>query len=146
MFLTLTRKTSLAIRVLREMSGGDRHRSGDLAAAVGASPTYLPQVVAPLLGAGWVQSSFGPGGGYRLSPQVSGLSLLDVIEAIEGPLGTGRCLLDDRSCPSAAPCDLHAGWQRGIDALIAELRRTPLGIDGGTLPSRPGNTEGNTTR
>lgn len=52
--------------------------------------------------------------------------MLEVIEAIEGPLGA-RCVLDARSCGvKDRECVLHAAWSKSRDAVIAALRATTL--------------------
>jgi Rrf2 family protein len=136
--LSLTRKTDLALRVLRVLastSNGDSHTASSLATALGASAAYLPQVMSPLVRAGWVGSAAGPHGGYRLLTPAAGISLLDLIQVIEGPVDDGRCVVVGTSCSSEEPCDLHVHWTRAKEALLAELRGIAI-YDG---PDPPGS-------
>jgi len=125
--LEVTRKADLATRVLLELSTrGTRAKSAELADAVGTTPGYLTQVMAPLAGHGWVDSEPGPTGGYRSTIALTDVTVLDVIEAVEGPSESGRCVLADRPCAGAGQCALHVPWSRARAQLVAELGRTTL--------------------
>jgi Rrf2 family iron-sulfur cluster assembly transcriptional regulator len=127
MRLEVTRKADLATRVLLELSGrGTRAKSAELADAVGTTPGFLTQVVAPLAVRGWVDSEPGPTGGYRATVALGDVSVLDVIEAVEGPSESGRCVLEDRPCAGGDQCALHVPWSRARAQLVAELACTPL--------------------
>ena len=111
MRLEITRRTDLATRALLYLADqGERTKSSALAEAVGTSPGFLSQAMTPLVAAGWVRSDPGPTGGYTALADPSTVSVLDVIEAVEGPTDTGRCVLEDRPCAGAAVCALHRPW------------------------------------
>lgn len=97
-----------------------------LAERVGASPGFLSQAMTPLVAAGWVRSEPGPTGGYVLAADLSAVSLLEVIEAVEGPTEANRCVLEDRPCSASGPCALHQPWSRARAELTSELAATPL--------------------
>ena len=80
----------------------------------------------PLAAKGWVRSDPGPTGGYQLTVDLADVSVLDVIEAIEGPSDSGRCVLEDRACGAATPCALHQPWQRARAQLLDELSSSSL--------------------
>ncbi len=61
-------------------------------------------------------------------PQVSylrwgldGLSVLEIVEEVDGPTETGRCVVADRPCNPATPCVLHVAWGRARRELVASL-------------------------
>jgi Rrf2 family protein len=125
MRLELTRKTELALKAMKSL--GENLTSGqELAQWLGVSTHYLPQVMKPLVEAGWVDSTPGKGGGYRRNASLSSVSTLQLIEAIEGPTDTGRCVLRGGPCPDDEVCALHLPWSRARTALMAELGRTSL--------------------
>ena len=68
----------------------------------------------------------GPTGGYESAVAPARLSVLDVIEAVEGPTVTGRCVLVDRPCSDGGHCALHQPWGRARAGLLDELGRTTL--------------------
>jgi Rrf2 family transcriptional regulator, iron-sulfur cluster assembly transcription factor len=125
--LEITRRSDLASRamVLLSRSGG-RMKSAELAEALGTTAGFIPQVLGPLVERGWVASVPGPTGGYEAAVAPARLSVLDVIEAVEGPTVTGRCVLVDRPCSEGGHCTLHQPWGRARTGLLDELGRTPL--------------------
>ena len=56
----------------------------------------------------------------------AGVSVLDIIETIEGETDTGRCVLEDRPCAGGGLCALHRPWSSAREHLLAELADTPL--------------------
>jgi Rrf2 family protein len=55
-----------------------------------------------------VESYMGPKGGFRLSREPSLINLLDVIEAIQGPIRLNRCLLGKKVCVKQKSCSVRA--------------------------------------
>jgi Rrf2 family protein len=136
--LEVTRKSDLAVRALRALAARDgRVKGPELADAVGSTPGFVAQVVTPLVRAGWVHSDPGPTGGYSLAVELSEVSVLAVIEAIEGPTDSGRCVLADRPCNETGTCALHAPWLRARAQLLRALDRTPVAdasiVDAGSV-------------
>lgn len=122
MRLEVTRRSDLAIRALLALSEGrDRTKAAELADEVGTSKGFLTQVMNPLVQQGWVHSDPGPTGGYAADFEPAEVSVLAVIEAIEGPVDTGLCVLEDRACGAAGTCALHRPWARARGNLIEEL-------------------------
>lgn len=127
MRLEVTRRSDLATRALVELARlGRRTKSVELADAIGTTPGFLSQAMTPLAAKGWVRSEFGPSGGYLLTADLAEVSVLDVIEAIEGPSDAGRCVLEDRPCGDTDPCVLHQSWQRARTQLLDELSHSTL--------------------
>jgi len=126
MRLELTKKTDLALRAMEALQTcGNGTRAtmtgGDLADSVETSRQYLPQIMSPLVREGWVSSTPGPGGGYRLVVALESVSVLELIEAVEGETDTETCVLSDEPCEASDPCALHGAWSRARDALLGEL-------------------------
>jgi Rrf2 family protein len=133
MRLEVTRKSDLAVRILQAL--GDRReriKGPDLAEVVGSTAGFVPQVLTPLVRAGWVRSEPGPSGGYTLTADPADLSILRVIEAVEGPTDSGRCVLADRPCDATGPCALHVPWTRARAHLLRELDSTTIADAAGT--------------
>jgi Rrf2 family protein len=125
--LELTRKSDLAVRSLTIMAErGRRVKSSELAQGLGATPAFVPQVVAPLIDRRWVGSDPGPAGGYTLLADLDTLTVLEVIEAVEGPTESGRCALDGEPCSERGTCVVHEAWMRARALLLAELAGTTV--------------------
>ncbi len=103
---------------------GTRWKAPALADALGTTHAFVPQVVGPLVKAGWVRSDPGPTGGYVSTVGLADVSVLAVIEAVDGATDAGRCVVADRACDGDAPCSLHVAWGRA--------RRELMGLLGGT--------------
>ena len=127
MRLEITRRTDLATRALLVLNRtGSRYKGSELAARLDASPGFLAQAMAPLVGRGWVRSEPGPTGGYRAVCDPRDISVLDVIEAVEGPTDLAGCVLEERPCGGGGPCAMHVPWTKARTLLLAELAATSL--------------------
>jgi Rrf2 family protein len=127
MRLEITRRTDLATRALLELARLDRRtKAAELAELIGTTPGFLSQAMSPLAAKGWVRSDPGPTGGYVLVADPEQLSVLDVVEAVEGPTDTGSCVLEDRPCAEGGTCALHGAWARARAVLMMQLDGTPL--------------------
>lgn len=123
MRLEITRRADLSVRALRALQpAGVRRTAGDLAAELGTTAGFLAQAMTPLVRAGWVGSVPGPGGGYVARD--AGPSLLEVLEAVDGPTITGQCVVAGRPCRDDDPCALHHAWLSARGALLDTLAST----------------------
>ena len=111
----------MAVCALRALAEADRIKGPDLAERIGTTPGFVSQVLTPLVQAGWVASDPGPTGGYSLTVDLTEVSVLAVIEAVEGPTDSGRCVLINRPCTETGSCAMHVPWQRARESLMREL-------------------------
>jgi Rrf2 family protein len=126
MRLELTRRADLAARTLVLLDGADRLKAGALAERLGTTTGFVPQIVGPLVRAGWVRSEPGPTGGYALDVDLAAVSVLEVIEAAEGPTDSGRCVVVDRPCDRENACLVHDAWADARHHLVSTLAATSL--------------------
>jgi Rrf2 family protein len=135
--LEITRRADLATRALTALAeGGSKLKGAELAARLGASAGFLAQAMTPLVNAGWVRSEPGPTGGYTLVADPDDVTVRDVIEAVEGPTDTSRCVLEDRACAAGAHCALHLPWSAARAVLLDELEGTRLSALASTQAGR----------
>lgn len=111
-----------ALALLGQSSG--RVKASVLADGLGTTVAFVPQVLGPLVRAGWVQSDPGPTGGYCCRVPLSEVSVLQVIESVDGATDIGRCVVADRPCQAADPCVLHVAWAQARTGLVAVLQST----------------------
>lgn len=122
MRLEITHRADLAVRALGVLqTAAGRLKSADLAATLGTTAGFIPQVMGPLVRAGWVRSVPGPTGGYEVQADLDTLNVLEVIEAVDGPTDNGRCVIVDGACDADHPCALHVAWDRARTELRASL-------------------------
>lgn len=86
---------------------------------------YLLKIMPYLIKAGIISSQRGVGGGYMLARQPGDISLLDVIEAIEGPIHLNRCLQDPEYCTKqgASYCTVHQALEDIERRLVQDFRQ-----------------------
>jgi Rrf2 family protein len=101
MRLDLNRESEYAIRALVVLAiDGDRPLSGrEIAGRIDVPERYLSRVLAELGWAGIVTSRIGRSGGYVLGRDPERLSLLEVVESVEGPARSRRCVLRQQGAP-----------------------------------------------
>ena len=126
MRLELTKKSDLALRALSALHRKGRVPRAVLASQAGTSPEFLARVMGPLVKAGLVGSRPGTAGGYMLIADPCAISVLDLIELMEGPVIDGRCVLQGGECPPGGKCSMHSAWSRAREALMKELDATTV--------------------
>lgn len=124
MRLELTKRADYAIRAVVALAAAapDRRLSVRQMAAEHAIPVrFLPQVMADLVGAGLVEGLTGRVGGYRLTRPAAAISVLEVIEAVEGDSRRRTCVLRGGACRVGGACDVHHVFAAAQDGLIRQL-------------------------
>lgn len=137
MRLELTRRGDYAVRAmvaLAREAAGSRHGTspnGRLSAAriadmQGIPPRILPSVMIRLARSGLVTAETGRTGGYRLARRADRISLLEVIEAVEGDTRRRVCILRGGPCLVNGQCMVHSTFFAAQEALRGELARSTL--------------------
>src|SRR3546814_12442059 len=80
----------------------------------------------PLAQAGLVEAFRGANGGYRLARPAHGISLFEIVEALEGPLGMTDCIVHVGSCGIQDSCNVRATWLRINTVATAATPVVPL--------------------
>ena len=128
--MQLTRAADYAVRVMIHLAGlppGKRTSRDELAEAADCPEQFLSKVLQNLTRAGLVISHRGNTGGFELPPAHREASLLEVIEAIEGPLRLNLCLTSERGCTRQAWCPAHGVWTQAQAAMADVLRKSTIG-------------------
>lgn len=81
---------------------------------------FVAKVFQALTRAGIVESHRGMGGGFCLAKPAREITLLAIIEALEGPLALNCCLRGPGACPRQPICPVYAVWRRA-QARLAEV-------------------------
>jgi Rrf2 family protein len=85
-----------ALEYLAAQSDGGTATAHDIAEARGAPKRFLLRPLKALVAAGLLRSAPGPGGGYRLGRPAARITLLEVVEAVDGPIRGEAPLAQDR--------------------------------------------------
>ena len=103
-----------------------RVATAEIAAALGVSEHHLAKVHQRLARAGLILGTRGPGGGFRLARDAEDIRLLEVYEAVDGPLPAMRCLLGRAECEKPG-CILGGLVARVEDEVRAFLSNHTVG-------------------
>ena len=125
--MQLTRAADYAVRVMMHMAAlppGSRTSRSALAVAASCPEQFLSKVLQDLTRAGLVVSHRGNTGGFELPALSVGVSVLDVVEAVEGPIHLNICLACDAVCERQSWCPAHPVWARAQQAMVAVLGAT----------------------
>ncbi|HET9347439.1 MAG TPA: Rrf2 family transcriptional regulator [Candidatus Limnocylindrales bacterium] len=128
MRLELNRESEYAIRAL-VLLAVEKHRSWsgrEIAARTDVPERIVARVLGQLVTAGIVESRIGRTGGYRLRRAPTGLSILEIVETIEGPSRSERCVLRQQGCDPTAPCAIHPVWATAQAGVVDTLGATTL--------------------
>lgn len=96
-------------------------------ASTGVPKQYLEQLLGNLRRAGLVSSVRGVQGGYQIAREPGQISILNVIDAMEGPLELSECMTDEGHCDRSCQCPVRRVWQKLTDSINRELAGITLG-------------------
>jgi FeS assembly SUF system regulator len=100
--------------------------AAELAERTGLELPTVSKVLKPLAQAGLVASFRGSAGGYRLARPAERISLIEVVEAIEGPLEVTECASDHSHCGIESRCGVRGNWRHINDVVADALRGISL--------------------
>ncbi len=126
--MELTRKTEYAIAMLTELAltpGAQPVQSRQIAERRRLPENLVPQITAMLSKKGWIEGTRGVGGGIRLITDPATISILDVIELVEGPIYLNHCLKSG-ACSGRQGCSLRQVWSQAQDALLEVFRHATI--------------------
>jgi len=121
------RNTDYAVRLMVHLA---KHYGNEpISTRASAAEEHVPYQLAcklmqKLNNAKLVTSCMGPKGGFVLGAEPSKISLLDVVEVIQGPINMNRCLLGEDTCPKQTTCKVRgklAGLQKNINSGLAAI-------------------------
>ena len=125
----ITRKTDYATRVLLHLAmlpPGSWTTAQVIAGQQLVPERLIRHIISQLAKAGLLNTKRGRGGGVQMARSASEISLLDVLEAMQGPLSLNVCVTDPEGCALTAECPTHEAWVRTQEALVRRLRQETL--------------------
>lgn len=84
--------------------------AGEMSKAMLIPKDFLAKILQRLSRKGIVKSTKGAAGGFRLTKPPDEISLLEVIEAIQGPTAASACAVDENVCSLSSTCAVHPVW------------------------------------
>ena len=118
--MKLSTKGRYGLRILLDVAlhGGEAPRlAREIASSQGISEKYISRLIIALRRAGLVVSVRGAKGGYRLGRFPESITLLDVVEAMEGQISLVACVQKPGLCSKGPTCPARKAWA-GVNAKI----------------------------
>ena len=86
--------------------------------------SFLAKILQKLVKAKIVRSYRGVKGGFSLARQAKDISVLDVLEAIEGRLAMNICLADKKKCDFSRNCPINSVWANAQSKVVEVLKKS----------------------
>lgn len=125
--MQITRQADYAIRAvlyISKLGSGQRAATSQIAKEQRIPPSFLAKIISQLSIAGLLQTSRGARGGVTLAKSPQEITLLDVVEAIDGPIALNECVHDDGACSFGEECPLRPIWCDAQEDLVTRLKNT----------------------
>ncbi len=124
--MQITRQADYAARAvlyLSRLAPGAQAATAVIAREAHVPAAFLSKIVAQLGAAGLLRATRGARGGVTLARPAAEISLLQVVEAIDGSPALNACAADPRGCELAGACGMEAVWSQARQDLVARLGR-----------------------
>jgi Rrf2 family protein len=128
--MQITRQADYAVRAvlyLARLGPNGRAITARIAHEQHIPPTFLAKIISQLSAAGVVRAIRGANGGVALARPAEQVSLLEIVEAIDGPVILNGCLDDPTSCPLSGDCPVCNVWREAQAKLVEHLRAVNFG-------------------
>ncbi|MFZ5808850.1 MAG: RrF2 family transcriptional regulator [Chloroflexota bacterium] len=125
--MQITRQADYAVRAVTYLARlGADHRAATslIAQEQQIPPSFLAKIVSQLSVAGLLTTSRGARGGVSLARSPEEISLLEVVEAIDGPIMLNECVGDNGACNFSEDCPIRPIWCDAQLELVEKLRST----------------------
>jgi Rrf2 family protein len=119
MSLKLSTKTRYGTRAIIEIAksyGKNPVKREDISKKEKVSKTYLENILIALKTHGIIDTQRGANGGYRLAKPPSEITMLDIVNALEGSISPVECLEQNVKCNMLPKCKTRKVWQKLMEA------------------------------
>lgn len=111
--MQITRQADYALRAvmyLAQMNSHQRAATSQIAEEQHIPPSFLAKIISQLSIAGLIHTSRGARGGVTLARPAEEISILEVVEAIDGPIALNECTHSPDACPFGEDCPMKPLW------------------------------------
>lgn len=123
--MQITRQADYALRAmlfLARLESNQRAATSQIAEDQEIPPSFLAKIISQLSIAGLIHTSRGARGGVSLTRKVEDISILDVVEAIDGPITLNECTKDPSVCTFGESCPIREVWCETQADLVKKLK------------------------
>lgn len=128
--MEITRQADYAVRAvlhIAKLPEGERLATSTIAEQEHIPLPFLAKIISQLSVKGIVDAMRGARGGVQLARSPENISLLEVIEAIDGEITLNRCVLNEGACKMTNTCAIREVWCEAQSQLVTRLRGTHFG-------------------
>jgi Rrf2 family protein len=125
--MQITRQADYALRAihyLAQLEPNQRAATSQIAQDRQIPPSFLAKIISQLSIAGLIYTSRGARGGVSLARPPAEINVLEVVEAIDGPISLNECTFSPNACPFLGDCSIHEVWSETQSTLVTKLRTT----------------------
>ena len=125
--MQITRQADYAVRAvlhLARVGNAERSATSRIAKEQNIPSSFLAKIISQLSIAGLLHTSRGARGGVTLARDPKDISLLEVVEAIDGPIQLNECVSNTGACTFEDDCPIKPVWCDAQDELVGRLKRT----------------------
>lgn len=125
--MQITRQADYAIRTVHYVSRLSAHEhvpTRQIAKEQHIPASFLAKIISQLSVAGLVHTTRGAHGGVALAKAPEEITLLEVVEAIDGPIMLNECVSHTENCYFGKDCPLRGVWCETQNTLVQRLRGT----------------------
>jgi Rrf2 family protein len=125
--MQITRQADYALRAvlyLARMEPSKKASTSQIAEEQHIPPSFLAKIISQLSIAGLLHTSRGARGGVSLAHTPEEISVLEVVEAIDGPIEMNECTSNPDVCVFGADCPIHDIWCSTQAEVVEKLRTT----------------------
>ncbi len=125
--MQITKQADYALRAmlfLAQLPPNQRAATSQIADEQAIPPSFLAKIISQLSIAGLIHTSRGARGGVSLAISPEKVSILDVVEAIDGPIALNECTVNPSVCPNGPSCPIHSMWCEAQFELVNKLKNT----------------------
>ena len=125
--MQITRQADYAVRAvlhLAKVGNSERSATSTIAKEQNIPPSFLAKIISQLSIAGLLHTSRGARGGVTLARDPKDITLLEVVEAIDGPIQLNECVGDSGICTFDNHCPIKPVWCDAQDDLVKRLKAT----------------------
>ncbi len=122
--MQITKRADYAVRTMMDVASlgeGATALTHEVASRQKLPAAFLAKIVLSLTQAGLLRSFRGAGGGIALSRPAGEITLLQVVEAVDGPIAVNSCVLWPEECCRGGECAVHRVWCEAQSLLVEHL-------------------------
>ena len=127
--MQITRAADYAVRVMVHLASlppGTRVQKNALVELSEAPQSFLSKVLQRMVARDLITSWRGSGGGFELAGPADQVSVLNVVEAIDGPIHLNLCVPGAGGCERSLACAVHPVWVEAREVLAKVLNKATM--------------------